>query len=137
MARCQTELLNLFWIHVTVDTKQMEKIRQQGKRLVVNNIILINIINEQIVESKNKPVWKRDLSTSAGIATAQLKIPAIPPANSTLGMLSSLWLRGRGGENNGFNCSEVFNKTEGWIYCKERTNIHLFPGGVRTFFNHS
>lgn len=40
----------------------------------------------------NKPVWKRDLRTSGGIATAQLQIPAIPPANRTLGMLSSLWL---------------------------------------------
>ena len=41
---------------------------------------------------QHKPVWKRDLSTSGGMATAQLKIPAIPPANSMLGMLSSLWL---------------------------------------------
>lgn len=44
------------------------------------------------------PVWKRDLSTSGGMATAQLKIPAKPPAKRILGALRSLTLwQGWGG----------------------------------------
>lgn len=39
------------------------------------------------------PVWKRDFSTSGGIATAQLKMPAIPPANRILGTLNSVGLK--------------------------------------------
>lgn len=40
----------------------------------------------------NSPVWKRDFSTSGGMATAQLKIPARPPAKRILGTLRSLTL---------------------------------------------
>lgn len=46
----------------------------------------------------NSPVWKRDFSTSGGMATAQLKIPAKPPAKRILGTLRSLTLcQGWGG----------------------------------------
>lgn len=41
----------------------------------------------------HSPVWKRDFSTSGGIATTQLKIPATPPAARIRGTLSSLTLR--------------------------------------------
>lgn len=54
-------------------------------------------VGQNKLVSENKPVWKRDLSTSGGIATAQLQTPAIPPANRMLGTLSSLWLPGGGG----------------------------------------
>ena len=37
------------------------------------------------------PVWSLDLRTSGGMATIQLKIPAMPPAKMVLPMLS--WLR--------------------------------------------
>lgn len=40
----------------------------------------------------NSPVWKRDFSTSGGMATTQLKIPARPPAKRILGTLRSLTL---------------------------------------------
>ena len=40
----------------------------------------------------NSPVWKRDFSTSGGMATAQLKIPARPPAKRIRGTLRSLTL---------------------------------------------
>lgn len=80
---------------------------------------------------KHKPVWKRDLSTSGGIATAQLKIPAIPPANNMLGMLSSLWLHGKTDNSlrEGFKTEKPGKEV--------KANANLFPGGVRRFFSHS
>lgn len=41
----------------------------------------------------HSPVWKRDFSTSGGIATTQLKIPATPPATRIRGTLRSLTLQ--------------------------------------------
>lgn len=80
--------------------------------------------------SITRPVWKRDLSTSGGMATAQLNIPAIPPANNTLGTLSSLWLWGR------INRLRAAFHTEPTAVNSGDT-IYLFPGGVSRFFSHS
>lgn len=63
----------------------------------------------------NSPVWKRDFSTSGGMATAQLKIPAKPPAKRILGTLRSLTLcQGWGGW-----------KTEERGEKKEKKTIHI------------
>lgn len=88
------------------------------------------------------PVWKRDLSTSAGIATAQLNIPAIPPANSTLGILSSPWLDGWASDWERER-SRQSEHVSGYVLFVSKTlneaveSLHLFPAGVRRFFNHS
>lgn len=70
------------------------------------------------------------MSTSGGMATAQLKIPAIPPANRMLGTLSSLWLRGR---INRLRAAFHAEPTD----VKRGDTIYLFPAGVRRFFSHS
>lgn len=45
------------------------------------------------IRVKPRPVWSRDFSTSGGIATSQLKTPAIPPANSVRRALKSFRLK--------------------------------------------
>ena len=39
-----------------------------------------------------EPVWNRDFNTSGGVATTQLRIPAVPPASNVLSELNSLVL---------------------------------------------
>ncbi len=55
----------------------------------------IQLIKQNYINIYNqiKPVWNLDLSTSGGIATTQLAIPAIPPANNVFNALKSLVLQ--------------------------------------------
>lgn len=46
-------------------------------------------LNFVVLECGHSPVCRRDFSTSGGIATNQLKTPAIPPANRVRPMLRS------------------------------------------------
>lgn len=80
------------------------------------------------------PVWKRDFSTSGGIATAQLKIPAIPPANRMLGTLSSVGLNAHT-HTHTINAGHV--RISNYEREPSRDPTDLLPSGVSAFFSHS
>lgn len=78
----------------------------------------------------NSPVWKRDFSTSGGMATTQLKIPARPPAKRIRGTLRSrtLWQdwKGVGGKK------EDNKRVKGKRLRKNKPKQHHLPPPITT-----